>query len=497
MGNRQNQWMREEDLRKILLVKAVEESDRDGSLVPPADRAAAARESMRDAPANTGPASEGSAGTLSRRSERLLVARAETLLARIEARHPFVKQVVAMLGPSGTTSLVLALCGLSIGAGLSVLDGSRRINVLAFPLLGVVGWNLAVYVALLVAALRGTRSASTPLRAGLASFGSSLATRTIARSRGFNAPLADALQAFAREWFDAVKPLLLARATRSFHMAAAAVGVGLIAGLYMRGIAFDYQAGWESTFLDASAARRLLAALYGPASALTGIPVPDVAQLEAARWRTGGSGGEPAGRWIHLMAATALIYVVVPRVLLALVATANAMRLALRTPLPASLPGYFRSAFAAVEGAVTRATAIVMPYACELAPQALARLIAWIPGVAGGPVTVEARDSIPYGEEERYLDTFGARGAEAADIVVLPFSLATTPEDENHGTVIAGARDRLAATRPAARLMVVIDEAPYAERMTATPERVTERREAWRLFVKAHGLEPVFVSLAP
>ncbi len=475
--------MREEDLRKILLVKAVEESDRDGTLLPPADRATAGREAKREAP---------DAG-----EERLLAARANQLLTRITARHPFVAQVLAMLGPSPALSWGLALGGLAIGATLSVLDGSRRINVLAFPLLGIVGWNLAVYAVLLVAALRGARTSASPWRAGLASMGEAFTRRTIARSRAFNAPLAEALQAFAREWFDAAKPLLLARAARVFHLAAAAVGVGLIAGLYVRGIAFDYQAGWESTFLDATAARRLLAVLYGPASALTGIPVPDVAQLEAARWHPNGSGGEPAARWIHLMAATALIYVVVPRALLALLAAANAMRLALRAPLPPGFPSYFRTAFAAVEGAVPRATAIVMPYACELAPQALARLIAWVPGVAGGPVDIEARDSIPYGEEERYLESFGARGADAADIVVLPFSLATTPEDENHGTVMAGARHRLAATRPAARLMVVIDEAPYAERMTATPERVTERREAWRLFVKAHGLEPVFVSLAP
>lgn len=47
--------MREDDLRKILIVKAVEESDRDGTLVPLADRAAAGREAMRNAPAATEP----------------------------------------------------------------------------------------------------------------------------------------------------------------------------------------------------------------------------------------------------------------------------------------------------------------------------------------------------------------------------------------------------------------------------------------------------------
>jgi hypothetical protein len=136
----------------------------------------------------------------------------------------------------------------------------------------------------------------------------------------------------------------------------------------------------------------------------------------------------------------------------------------------------------------------VLPYASELAPQALARLIAWIPGAAGGPVDVEARDSVPYGEEERYLE---ALAADPADIIVLPLSLAATPEAENHGLVLTGARDRLAASRPGARLLVVIDEAPFTARMSGTPERIAERRELWRRFVAAHGVEPLFVSLAP
>ncbi|MEO7741850.1 MAG: DUF2868 domain-containing protein [Usitatibacter sp.] len=483
--------MREHELRNILLVKTVEETDRDGTLLPPADRAAAGREAVRETGKDE--AAEIAAGPLSPRAERLLGARAQALSARITARHPFVTQVMAMLGPSWALTLVLVLAGLVVGAGLSALDGSRRINVLAFPLLGIVGWNLVVYAVLLVSALRGRGTGSTPMRSGLASVASSFASRTIARSRHFNAPLADALQAFAREWFQAAKPLLLARAARGFHLAAAAVGVGLIVGLYLRGIAFDYRAGWESTFLDASQAHTLLAALYGPAAWLTGITVPGAAELDAVRWR-GSGGGEPAARWIHLIAATAVLYVVLPRLLLALAAAARALQLGRHAPLPASLPAYFRTAFAAVEGAVPRARAIVMSYANELPPQSLARLIAWIPAAAGGSVDVDARESHPYGEEERYLE---ALCTETADIVVLPFSLAATPEAENHGMVLTGARDRLAAARPARRLMVVIDEAPFAARMSAAPERIAERRELWRQFVVAHGLEPVFVSLGP
>lgn len=470
--------MREEDLRKILLVKAVEEADRDGTLLPAADRAAAGREAMRAAP-DADP-------------DRLLAARAGALAERIVARHPFVANVMALLGPMPTLTIGVVLAGFALGASIPILDGPRHINVLAIPVGGVVLWNLAVYAWLLFARVR-RRPPGAPTT-WLAALVSRPASRLVSGSRAFNAQLAEALQAFLAQWLEASRPLLIARAATAFHLAAAALGAGIAASLYVRGVAFDYRAVWESTFLDADRARAVLAVLYGPASWLTGIPVPSAAELEAARARAGASGGgEPAARWIHLIAASVFIYVIVPRLALALASALKATRLAVRAPASATLPAYFRTAFAAVEGAVARATAVVMPYACELGPAALARLIAWIPGAAGGPVDVEARDSVPYGEEERYLESFGARGGDRADVVVLPFSLATTPEAENHGAVIAGVRDRLAALRPAARLMVVVDEAPFAERMP--PERVAERREVWRGFVRAHGLEAGFVSL--
>ena len=473
--------MREDDLRRLLLVKAIEESDRDAAVIPPADREAASREAVR--------------AIASRDEGALLVERSRALFTRIVARYPFVENVLAMLGPATPVTLGLVLGGLAVGGSLSALDGTRRINVLAFPLLGLVAWNFAVYAFLLYGVTRPARARAGALRSWVASLGSSLASRLIARSRAFNAPLADALQAFAREWYENAKPLLLARAAGLFHLAAAGVGIGLIAGLYLRGIAFDYQAGWESTFLDRSGAHAILAVLYGPASWLTGIAVPDVAHLDAIRWRSG-VGGESAARWINLMAASALLYVVLPRAALALAATATAMRLSLRAPIPASLAAYFRASFASVDGVMAKMSALIVPYACELSPGALARLIAWLPGAAGGPLEVNARASVAYGEEDRYLAALAGADSDGAQRFVMPFSLAATPEDENHGRAIAGTRDWLGATRPNARLLVVIDEAAYAERMSGSPERVAERRELWRRFVEARGVKPAFASFA-
>lgn len=471
--------MREADLRKVLLVKSVEEADRDGTLLPPADRAAAGREALREIGSG--------------HPDALLAARARVLVERIVARHPFVSKVLAMLAPSRVRTLWLVAAAAVVGILVPVLDGSHRINVLAFPMIGIVAWNLAMYAISIPWILRGTPRGETVLRAGLATSGSWFAGRVIGQSQAFNAPLSEALRAFARDWFEASRPLHLTRAARGLHLAAAALGLGLVASLYVRGIAFDYRAGWESTFLDAGSVRALLVAIYGPASWLTGIEIPDAAALEAMRWDAGAD-GVPAADWIHLIAATVLLTVIAPRLAFALEAAIRAVRLQHNLPRPPMLEGHFRKAFANVDGAVPRALALVMPYACELSPGALARLVAWVQQAAGGPVDVSARECVPYGEEEAYLASFDERGGAAANIVVLPFSLAATPEAENHGVVLAGVRDRVAG-RTGARLFVVVDEGPYAARMAAAPGRIAERRGAWEAFVRAHGLEAAFVQL--
>ncbi|PWC05234.1 hypothetical protein DCE94_02745 [Agromyces badenianii] len=73
------------------------------------------------------------------------------------------------------------------------------------------------------------------------------------------------------------------RAARVLHLAAAATALGLIADLYLRGLAFECRASWESTFLGGEQVHALLAVTLAPGSWLTGIPVLDVAAIEAIR----------------------------------------------------------------------------------------------------------------------------------------------------------------------------------------------------------------------
>jgi hypothetical protein len=136
----------------------------------------------------------------------------------------------------------------------------------------------------------------------------------------------------------------------------------------------------------------------------------------------------------------------------------------------------------------------VIPYAYQPAEGVLAALRSLLARDMGDHVSLSTAAPIAYGEEESAAQAI-AKGSGA---VVLLFTLAATPEDENHGRVIELVRDAPAVRSGSAALRIVVDEGPYAARMgEALAARLEERRRAWREFVAARGLAAQIVSLAP
>jgi len=149
-------------------------------------------------------------------------------------------------------------------------------------------------------------------------------------------------------------------------------------------------------------------------------------------------------------------------------------------------------------GTLGRGIASVRPYGYEPARESVAGLEALLPKALGEGVAVDMRDPVRYGDEDEFVARLGERTAGIADTVVLLFSLAATPEDENHGTVLRAVRDALAGARSKAQLLVVVDEAPYAARLGGEPSlgaRLEERRRAWTDFVRQAGLEVCLADL--
>jgi hypothetical protein len=460
--------MQAEDLRDVLLVKAVEESDRAGTILTTAERAAASRTARRDNPGADAP-------------DLLLAARAQRLLPRIIERHPVVGSLLSVTREPRWIAAAFIAVSLASGFALSALDGTRSINILGFPLLGLLAWNLAVYALLL---FRPTFSGRW-----LAPAVARLARGAAQRSR--QSGLSEALLEFVRDWYQAAESLYRPRAARMLHLAAVALGLGLIGGLYLRGLVLEYRATWASTFLAAPQVHALLSIVYGPASLATGVPLPGVADVEAI-----GSRGESAARWIHLMAGTVALFVVLPRALLAVAATTAIARRSRELAPAASLQAYFRSTFAHSDG-LGRAKVRVLPYAYEPSPPAAQRLRERLPVLLGGELVIESEASTPYGEEDALLAQLEV--GDGANVLVLLFSLAATPEDENHGVLITGARELVARRGPNAEFVVLVDEAPYAARLAGeggARERLAERRALWQAFARAHGAEARFVDLA-
>jgi hypothetical protein len=485
-------------LRTVLLIQAIEESDRGGDVLPLADRAEATREAVRSA--SQGRVIQPSIA-LARADETLLALRAERLLARVRHRSPAVDYVLAVAGGLtwlGRATLILALV---VGLSLSTLDGSRRINILAFPLIGLIAWNFFIYALLIAARIkrRGAAPAGTLWSGRL--YERWIGARIdglLKQSMRFNAPLATALRRFTREWVQIEHPLLLERAQRLMHCAAAAVAAGLIAGLYIRGIVFRYEAGWESTFLSPKSVHVLLAVLYGPGATLSGIGLPSIDRVNALRW-TGVSGGGDAASWIHLIALTAMLYIIVPRLILACMSSFNLGRLSRHPPLPAAFIGYGRAVLAGVAGGARRESASVICFAYEPSLASIAGLQTLLAATLGAVIEVEMRASVRYGQEDEFPATLTRSGADATDWNVLLMDAASTPEVENHGAIISTRRDSLARKSQPLPLLVVIDTGPYAARMQgdATFERrLRERRDLWTGFVAGYGLSACLVDLS-
>ncbi len=351
--------MRQRALQAVLLVHAIEQCDLAGDVLSMEDRAHATGEAIERRPLATATAPPALDGN----SERFLALRADALLARLRVRSPGVDHVLAAAArSSGLERGILAL-GFALGIGLAFADG-RRIDIFAYPLIGLVIWNLIVYLILLVRFFKSSpRRPAVDLARGAPSRPAVVAAESmrdglirrwlaglyanrvraridalIVHSIGFNAPLAPGLRRFAADWWEIGRPLFRARARRLLHLAAIVAALGLMAGYGFRGWLLHRGAGWGTTVFGPTSAHAALVTLYGAASAISGIPIPSAHDLQALAWTSATTGGGPAGQWVKLIELTALLYIVLPRLIAVILSSLSVWRqsLTLRTPPPFS-----------------------------------------------------------------------------------------------------------------------------------------------------------------
>ena len=472
--------MRVDEARKVLLVRAVEMADGDGSLISDSMRLQAERQARDVADPRVG-------------REEFLAARAGRLYERIAGES---RSLRLMGQPSRHGGSLIAICcviSLLIGFGLNELGTTRAINVLSAPILVLIAWNVLVCLIGIVGVGFGCRSSRSHGPAMLLSDVLHwLADRLPLRyaRKGHKAKLAvDAAHGFLAQWFDHGRPMHVAQTRLMLHVIAGSLVVGAVGGMYLRGLAFEYQATWESTFLDADSVRSILGVVLGPASAILGRPIPDVDAFEAMKIAPA-----PAAIWIHRYALTTLLFVIAPRIVLAGVDLTRLRRLRRTFPLDWQSDQYFLRLLAPYrgDGAVVR----VQPYSFTPAEESMAALSKQLRTCFGERTDISVATTLEYGDEVELLDGTASGSpvnipeAPTGACQVLLFNLAQTPEREVHGRLAAAFAN--AADDRQGRLLVLIDETAFRQRHGSDAQaerRVEQRRTAWLQVLEEHGVD--------
>jgi len=472
--------MNEEVARNVVLVRAIETTDVGHAVLSDDDRKYATR-SARELAAWQAADSHEAAN-----QHHFLQQRAEQILKRLGERTPafgaFHKRA------PGLTAIWLALPFLAFfaGAALDRIADPHRVDLLSAPLLIIIGWNLLVYLALVawaIVPMPKKRKSGTPLL-------QRLSVGKAAVPRKLPAPLAEGVAHYLANWASMSEPLTRARLSRTFHMAAAGFALGAVASLYARGLLTQYVTGWESTFLDAQQVHTLLSWLFTPA--LTVFPFLQgftLAEIEGLRFgaNAGLAGGE---RWVHLYGATILLLVIVPRLLLAMFAALAARRLKRHFPIDLDQP-YYRKLADSI-GAGTPAVLRVIPYSYTVDEPRDRGLWAIAATALGGQARVQLQPAVAYGVEPKEALRDTALGEAGITVTTVLFSLAATPEKENHGALL----DYLVKRVPRG-VAVLLDESPLVQQhdQAGNAARVTERAALWRQFCSFHGASSHVVNL--
>jgi len=477
--------MKEAGARRLALVRAVETEDAAEALLTRDDRLYATGVAL----AEIGP--EGDGRGARRRDDRFLERRSELAFERLAARYPAVAQAERRARWPGWIDWLLPVAALLLGVASNLIDG-RRLSIIAFPMLGMLLWNLAVYLLLV---LKPLRRLAAGRREGRLNPLTNLVERIAGRAGTAAAaqqPLGTGLGRFVRDWLSWSSLLSYSRASRVLHLAAAAIAAGLLIGMYWRALGTEYRAGWESTLLGPEAVHALVHFMLWPASLLTGIALPDLPRVEALRWGAG-SPGENAGPWLHLYAATAFIFIIGPRLILAAWHGLRAARLKSRFPVPGHEDFYVRRLVRSVRGDAT--VVRVIPYSFhppERTQRQLERLLA---DVLGEKTRMMLEPPIAYGDEDEWLGRLDLKDGEADHLVVL-FNLSATPEAENHGALVQGLRRRIAAAKSGAGLTVLLDESAMRQRLGPDGEgRIASRRAAWETMLRQYHAAPLSLNL--
>ncbi|MES2072450.1 MAG: DUF2868 domain-containing protein [Pseudomonadota bacterium] len=469
--------MKEQVAREVLLVRAIENADRQHRVLSDDDRRYASRSAQELALWQA--AEQQTALT----PELFLEKRAQQILKKLAERTPSFAALAKHRDWLKLCAVILPLAALLLGAFTDRISDPHRVDLLSAPLLLILAWNVLVYLGLLLEFF----IPQTGLHKLDFGFAQKLGKRKRHLPRRLPYELSAALSGFIGEWTMLSAPLLVARLKRIMHLSAALFALGAVLSLYARGMLSEYRAGWESTFLDAGQVHTLLSALFWPATAvfqLHGFSTDDIAVLKFPASATGGA------LWVHLYGATLLLLVILPRLALAAFAGWRARTLAQNFPIDLQ-QAYFLKLTANVGDSA--AVARVFPYSFTVDEARDKGLNAAARMLLGERARVMLRPSIEYGAAPQEALAYAQLDDPEITLSLALFTLSATPEKENHGAFL----DYLRQNSPRG-IAVWIDESGYLERFgqqAGAAARIGERCALWRQFCEQHNAAANIVNL--
>jgi hypothetical protein len=319
--------MEERAARRVLLAQAIETADTERKLLSEVERDQIDRQARESAGVG------GDVGTVA--PAHFLDVRAQRVIGAVAGPHPGLAALQESPGWQRWVGIATPVLALLLGVLTDVIANPHRVDLVSLPLLGIVAWNVAIYIMLAAGLFIAPHAEHRPLLAGLGRW--SDGERAL-RRRGGNRANAAAL--FHLRWYRATQSLHLQRVKRVLHLAAAAWAIGVALSLLMRGLVVEYRVGWESTFLDAGQVHSILSFLRLPALLLFPFQPFSVQEVAALQFSRGG-GALGGARWVYMYVALLLVVVVAPRVVLAAVAHWRVRMLSRRVPVDLAEP-YFQ-----------------------------------------------------------------------------------------------------------------------------------------------------------
>lgn len=485
--------MTESDARKIFLVRAVERIDPKGGILAHDLRADAGKEAGGTALLEADSLDKPESSRLSGDESAFLAARAGRLEERLRQKNALPKRMDAMSIPGwlGPVLIIGVLLAGFFSANLG-RDGAQ-LNILALPLLGILAWNLVVYVLALIGLMTG----ASGRRAGFLTSMARKLGKSVKERPGNSAGLSREEEVeLAVEWFEEKLPIHSSRLGTILHIAAAALAVGGVGGLFYQGWAVEYRAVWESTLFTADSLSKFFGFLFAPASWVSGIEIPLDTLPEIQRGAGLETMGGSALPWLQLYAVTMGIFVVVPRLVFAVAYRAHTARLRANFPLSQSICSYLIEILRGLKG--ESQVAVIIPYAYVPESRARDAVRALLHDLWGGGIFPEFIPPVDYGDEDEFVEK-PLPNDPRFTVVLMNFS--TTPEDEVQGFLGKSLRDRLTKeSEPGDErsLLILLDAAGFTERFHALPEferRASERTAAWERVMDRAGIGVATINL--